>query len=279
MIVGGLYAAFSTWAYFAWYHDVEGLPAFEYGGTDGYFGRNTYAGGADKLGHAWANMVLTRAGSRVLRWGGWQPRTAVVLSATLASTLFFLVEIKDGYYYRFSYGDAYANVGGAVFGALLELSPRLDALLDYRVAYWPSPEYLGLWRGEYNGTKAGNSLNIAEDYSGQTHVLALHLGALPWPASTPPVVASALDYLDVGVGFTSRRYKPDAVPTAIPRQRLFVGVAIDLQRVLDRLLERRSRTGRKVAHGILEVLAPPYSILPVVGTSRAATLAPPQQQE
>ena len=50
--VGALYAGFSTWAYLAWYRDVESLDEFGWGG-DGWFGRNTYAGGADKLGHAW----------------------------------------------------------------------------------------------------------------------------------------------------------------------------------------------------------------------------------
>lgn len=270
--VGGVYLAFSTWAYFAWYRNVDSLGSFQYGDADGYFGANTYAGGADKAGHVWANMVLGRGGSRVLRWGGWDAKTAGVLGSALAWGLFLGVEIKDGYYYKFSYGDAYANTAGALLAVLFELSPRADELFDFRVAYAPSPEYLGLWRGEYWGTKAGNSLNIAEDYSGQTYLLALHLGAIEWPAATPRPVAAALEYLDVGVAFATRRYKPDAPPdAAAPTQHLYLGIALDVQRVANRLLAPRSTTGRKVAHGVLEVLTPPYTILPVAGASRSAT--------
>ncbi|MBK9037172.1 MAG: DUF2279 domain-containing protein [Myxococcales bacterium] len=65
-VVGGLYVGFSAWAYVAWYRDVESLDEFGVGG-DGWFGRNTYAGGADKLGHAWATYTLGRATTGVLR--------------------------------------------------------------------------------------------------------------------------------------------------------------------------------------------------------------------
>ena len=266
--VGGLYVGFSTWAYFAWYHGAESLGEFEYGDKDGYFGKNTYAGGADKLGHAWANMVLGRGGSRVLRWGGWSPTTAAIVGNALSLTLFTFVEVKDGYYYKFSYGDMYANAAGALLGAALELSPTLDRLIDFRVAYWPSPEYLGLWRGEYHGTKAGNSLNIAEDYSGQTYFLGLHLGALPLPRDH--VAWRALELFDVGVMFATRQYKPDAPPDTIARQYLSLGVALDLQRLADRYLGGRASTGRKIAHGMLEVLSPPYTMLPVATGKRSA---------
>ncbi len=271
--LGSLYLGFSTWAYFAWYRNQPSLGEFEWG-KDGYFGRNTYAGGADKLGHAWANLVLARASTGVLRWGGWDRTTAAVAGSALAWGLFLFVEVRDGYYYRFSPGDAIFNSAGALLAAAFEIHPRLDQLFDFRVAYSPSPEYLGLWRGEYHGPKAGNSLNIAEDYSGQTYVAALHLGALPWPRSTPPAARTALDFLDLSIAFRTRRYKPDAVPGTIPTQELYLGVSLNLQTVLDRTVRGRPR---QVGRAIVEHLVPPYTTLPVISGSRSSTGPAPQQ--
>lgn len=278
--VGGIYLAFSTWAYLAWYRDVPALAEFGWGG-DGYFGRNTYAGGADKLGHAWANLVLARATTGVLRWGGFGRAPAAIAGSALAWGLFLAVEVKDGFYYKFSPGDALMNTAGAALSALMVMVPEVDRLLDFRVEYWPSPEYLGLWRGEYNGPRKGNSLNVAEDYSGETYFLALHLAAVPRPKATPRWASQVLDYVDVGVGFEARRYKPDAPPEAIPTQRIFLGVTVNLQRVIDRALDgrpsRAARATRAVSHHVLEYLAPPFSIVPVLDAQRSATGPAPEQ--
>ncbi|HET9625469.1 MAG TPA: DUF2279 domain-containing protein, partial [Kofleriaceae bacterium] len=69
LTLGGVYAAFTTWTYFAWYRKHKPLDQFKVGG-DGWFGDRTYAGGADKLGHAWATMSLGRVGTEMLhQWG------------------------------------------------------------------------------------------------------------------------------------------------------------------------------------------------------------------
>src|SRR5437879_6347922 len=59
LTLGGLYAGFTTWTYFAWYRKHKPLAQFAWGG-DGWLGARTYAGGADKFGHAWATMSLAR---------------------------------------------------------------------------------------------------------------------------------------------------------------------------------------------------------------------------
>ncbi len=265
--LGGIYVAFSTWAYFAWYHGKPDLPEFTVGG-DGYFGEHTYAGGADKLGHAWANLALSRATTELLRWGGWSRGEASVLASSLSWLLFAFVEIKDGYYYQLSPGDMYANTAGAALSALMVNVPAVDRAIDFRVEVWPSPEY----RHEF---RDGN-VNIAEDYSGQTYFLAYHLSALPRAVKPPPPFAGWLDYVDLGVGFQARRYKPDppdGVPRGLRRQDLFLGVTIDLQRVVDRVLGGRTsgaaRVTRAIGHGLLEVFSPPSTIVPLVGVGRS----------
>ncbi|HVV86186.1 MAG TPA: DUF2279 domain-containing protein [Kofleriaceae bacterium] len=272
--LGGIYAAFATWMYFAWYYDKPRLSGFEVGG-DGWFGDTTYAGGSDKLGHTWANMALTRGGAELLRSGGWSPRHAAVISAALSWSLFLFVEIKDGFYYEMSPGDLTSNTIGALLGATLTEWPALDRLIDFRVEYWPSAEYRAIVGGSFVGSERVNSVNIAEDYSGQTYFLALHLGAVPHPKGTPRWLDDALDYVDVGVGFHSSKYKPDPPPEPpyIRRQELFLGATIDLQHVVDRALGgRRSRAahvGRAIGHGLLEIFSPPYSILPAVSATRS----------
>src|SRR5262249_61372618 len=79
LYLGAAYAAFGTWAYGAWYAKHRGLGYFKWGGDDrncrypggpGFFslceltawaGSDTYAGGADKFGHAWSTMPSREA--------------------------------------------------------------------------------------------------------------------------------------------------------------------------------------------------------------------------
>jgi hypothetical protein len=153
-VLGGLYLGFSGWAYLAWYRnhpekddpqsigDIWECAAHpSTSGCDGWLGKNTYAGGADKLGHAWATMVLARGGTATLTAGGWNRTHAAVLSATLSWGLFLAVEIKDYFYYEFSPGDFALNTLGGLAAIALDLSPRLDELVDFRVEWWPSQQY------------------------------------------------------------------------------------------------------------------------------------------
>ncbi|MCB9564570.1 MAG: DUF2279 domain-containing protein [Kofleriaceae bacterium] len=254
------------WAYFAWYHGVDTLPDFTVGG-DGLFGEETYAGGSDKLGHFWANLQISRAGARLLRWGGWSARDAALISSTLSAIYFAFVEVKDGFYYQFSYGDLGGNTLGAAFAVALEMSPRLDELLDFRVEYWPSPAYLDVLRGE-PGSEI-NTVNVAEDYSGQRYLLALHLGALA-PA-TPAWRWSR--WVDVVAGFHSDKYKPDPVPSdgVVRTQDLYLGLSLNAQGIWDDLWggPGSARTLRKLGHGLFEAMNLPFTSLPIAEATRS----------
>jgi len=243
-------------------------------GCDGWFGKNTYAGGADKLGHAWATMVLARGGTAALRAGGWDRTRSALVSALLSEGLFLAVEIKDYYFYEFSPGDFAMNTLGALGAIAFDLSPRLDELLDFRVEYWPSAQF------RYNltnpdspcvrrtpGQPSCSRWNVAEDYSGETYLLALHLGGIQWLRGA--TYGGWSKYVDVAIGFKARDYKPPPTlepPDVLRSQTLFLGISINMQGVLDGLLPRESKV-RKAGHGILEVITPPLTV-PVFGVER-----------
>jgi hypothetical protein len=265
LTLGGIYAGFTTWTYFAWYRKHKPLAQFAVGG-DGWFGVRTYAGGADKLGHAWATMSLARLGTELLhQWGGFSTTTSVVVSTALSEALFLGVEVKDGFFYEFSLSDATFDTIGAGVALALSLSPRLDELFDYRVQYWPSPAY----RRQFDG---GN-VNIAEDYSGEIYLLALHLGGIhalrdqPWGRWTR--------FVDVAAGFGTRGYKPDPPSRMLPdydhHQNMYFGVSLNAQGLLDYLLDGRSDTAKKITHGLFEVFNAPYTFLPLIQDSRTPT--------
>jgi hypothetical protein len=268
-ILGGLYVGFSSWAYAAWYVKHKPLGYFKWGG-DGWLGDQTYAGGADKFGHAWATMSLARAGTLLLHdYGGYDKQKSVLVSAALSETLFFFVEVKDGFFYEFSFSDLSGDTAGAIAAVLLDSFPRLDEMFDYRVQYFPSHEYLD----NVNHGNGYNRLNIAEDYSGETYLLAYHLGSIhaldqygPWSK-----------FVDIAAGFDTRGYKPSP-PMGYPpnehRQNIFLGVSFNAQGFFDWLFTRESTAKprvRKVTHGLFEIFNLPYTSAPLLEDSRTPT--------
>jgi len=268
LTLAGLYAGFWGWAYIAWYRNHPEKETREIGG-DGWFGVNTYAGGADKLGHAWATMALARGATALLDAGGWNRTHAALISAAMSELVFLGIEIRDYYYYEFSPGDFTFNTVGALAAVALDLSPRLDELIDFRVEYWPSKQY------RYNltnpdspcakrmpGQLSCSRWNVAEDYSGETYLLALHLGAIHPLRDMKYGTWSR--FVDVAMGFETRNYKPpptllmQSEPEVVRRQSLFLGFTFNAQGLIDYLLPKRSKL-RKVGHGVLEVLTPPWT--------------------
>lgn len=267
LTLGGLYAGFTAWTYFAWYRKgcrPEPKPCDDFiWGKDGAFGSDTYAGGADKLGHAWATLGLARLGTEMLdQWGGYDRRTSTIVGTALSEALFLGVEIRDGFSYQFSYWDFVGNTLGAALAFAQSTWPRVDELVDFRVAYAPSSEFRASFRD--------GDVDVAEDYSGQTYLLALHLGALPGLRGAR--WARWAQFVDLAVGFDTRGYKPEP-PADVPieeidrRQRLFLGVSLNAQGVFDWMLGG-GRT-RKVLHGVFEVFSLPGTTLPIFeGTRR-----------
>ncbi|HEY5920506.1 MAG TPA: DUF2279 domain-containing protein [Kofleriaceae bacterium] len=256
--VGAIHIAYATWSYFAWYRDadsedwhIEPSSGLQVGG---------YAGGADKLGHVWSNYALTRATTAVLTTAGWRRLPSSLVSAGLTEVAFTLTEIQDGYVFGFDHEDIVANVGGAALAVVMDNVPAVDRLFDFRLQYFPSRDYRRTFRE--NG-----SVDVGQDYTGQSYILALHLGALPHMSESDYTYWAR--YVDFAVGFEAHHYAP-APPEpreVAPRQTLYLGLAINMQGLLNELFD--DSRGRRIGRGVFEVYSLPYTTLRYAEASRS----------
>jgi hypothetical protein len=238
---------------------------------EGTFGLDSYAGGADKVGHFYANYVMTRAYSDVLAWGGFG-RAAALVSATLLTTGFFTaIELKDAYQrsYGFSAGDVVANLTGQGAAFAMLLVPGLDDAISFRLMYFPSRDF----RRELGAT---GRPNFAEDYSGQTYLLAFHLAALH--VSRPGESLGSLRYFDVSLGFSTHGFVPLPRAPEPVSQLLSLGLAVNLQTFFDDLSDEPPQprgTGAALLNFTNEVLQIPYTYAPVLSYERRGPPASP----
>jgi hypothetical protein len=266
-IVGGIYGVLYGYTYLAWYLRSADNPTLQFH-DEGFFGVHTYAGGADKLGHAWSNYALVRGVAGIMEWGGYSKPVSLVTSSSLAMGFFLMSEIKDGYAkdYGFSWADIAANTSGEALGVLMELSPTIDRMFDFRVEYFPSKPYI-------KSISKKGPFNAAEDYTGQRFLLAYHLSSID--ALQDSRYTSWLQYVDVAAGFHAAHYKPEDTDSEPHTQSLFVGVTLNLQRFVDNNLypkrgERRfPSTGARALHMASEIVQMPYTLIPVGSVSRS----------
>ncbi len=257
LTTGAIYSAFGVYAYFAWFYGKEQVPFYVISdwGQENPFALHSYAGGADKWGHAWSNYALTRGTTELLAEGGWDKFRASVAAGGLSVAWFTVSELKDGVTVGFEVGDEAMNVAGAALGVVMENVPELDRRFDFRMAYWPSSTYLHL--ADQMPFKHNGGLDIGQDYTGQSYLLAYHLRTLPRSIVDSPA-AWWCHYTDLVVGFETRHYSPVEVPQQYPRtQTFYVGVTLDLQAVLGALLPRSGL--RTFGDGLFEVYAIPNS--------------------
>jgi hypothetical protein len=270
-IVGGLYGALYGYTYLAWYRQGASSETLQFR-DEGWFGSHTYAGGADKIGHVWANYAVTRGVSGILEWGGYSKRTSLITATGLAIGFFVLAEIKDGYKpkYGFSWNDVVSNVAGNSLGVAMELWPALDERFDFRIEYWPSEYFI-------REMKSQGPFDSAEDYTGQRFLVSYHLASIDRLRESRCL--GWTEWLDVTLGYQALHYLPAADPND-PVQRLFAGVSLNLQHALDRGLMPEPRTGQRPGAGLralrfgTEVIAVPYTTLDVGGVSRVGTRGP-----
>ncbi|MCB9653331.1 MAG: DUF2279 domain-containing protein [Deltaproteobacteria bacterium] len=223
-----------VWGSQAWWD--HGLEPFHWRDT-GYFGRETYAGGADKLGHFYATYLLVHGAASIYGALG-VPKTR---AAWLAGCGVFLtanwIELIDGFTeYGFESGDVVANSLGTALGVLTTLSPEVDAVVGARIGYAPTRDFLA-----HDKTV----LKWINDYSGMLFYLDLKMNG----------VFSLLDrdpgfwrYVLLGPVYGTRDYSP--IRRMATRQRILgFQVGLSLPEIL-----RNWGEGDRAVNGIARVL-------------------------
>jgi len=204
-----------------WNEDMDSRPSTRH---EGWFSQGTYAGGADKLGHAF----ITYAGTRLLTPGfealGNERSHALRLAGWTSFGVMTGVEVVDSFSkkWRFSYEDVTFNAAGVALAVVMEKYPSIDALVDFRLLYRQSDD----------ARRAGDFDPIG-DYSGQTYLLAFKADGLPALRDVPLV-----RYVELLIGYGTRGYEPPVEGNTDQQRRVYYGVGINLSRLLGDTLFR-----------------------------------------
>lgn len=227
--IGTYVTAIALYGYNAWWKDNNQSFAVK---REHWFGQDTYRGGADKIGHMFTTYASTRLLSRALQGTGQSSVGAQRYSAWLVAGTMLGVEVVDGYTQRigFSYEDLVMDAAGIGLGLLMENHPTWDDRLDFRLHYSRSAD-----------TRRLGENDPIDDYSGQTYLLMAKLNAYPGMRRN-----KLLRYLELGLGYGSRGYKPSD-ESEQKRRKVFLALSINLNQLLDDSLYRHNNYPRAKA--------------------------------
>lgn len=236
-IIGGTVLSFAAYGYANWWSEDNSNFNFA---EEEWFGQDSYAGGADKLGHAYAAYLTTRLMTKQFQWAGHDHAQAVNLGAVVAGTTLAAVEVLDGFTQEFGFSreDLIMNILGVGLGMLFEKHPKWDDIIDFRVRYWPS-----------NDARQLDEHDPVSDYSGQTYFLITKASGIPALRSR-----RVIQYFEFALGYGSRGYEPDDGSLQDRQRRVYYGVSVNLSHLLDNTVfkRRQSSTTRNILHNVLE---------------------------
>lgn len=214
---------------------------------EGWFGQNTYSGGADKMGHAYFSYAGTRLLSHAFEWAGNSHDDSVRLSAATVFGTLMAVETLDGFSkrWKFSKEDMIMNVLGTGLGLLFENNKRLDDLFDFRLHYWPSRDARRL-----------NEISLVNDFSGQTYLLVAKATGIPQLKNH-----DVLRYFELAAGYGSRGYEPnEGAPYPDRHRNLYFGISLNISEILRNTAFRGSTEktrSQRVTETVLEYVQVP----------------------
>jgi len=162
---------------------------------EGFFGRNTYTGGADKVSHFIASYIASQALAKGYILLGKSPQQSQLIGAGVSALTGLIIEVGDGFHvFGLSWGDILTNTLGAAAGA--EISRRgWDDVVGFRI---------GTVRYEIP-PPGERSDGLGQDYSREVYSADLKLNGLLRRAKIKPGVARFL-LLSLTYGSKGYRY-------------------------------------------------------------------------
>jgi len=219
---------------------IYGLTKWEYGESnfhfynEGWFGRETKDGGADKFGHFWSNYALSHLYSYIYRKWGYTDREANLYGAlsSLGANLF--MEIADGFSpsQGFAREDMIMNLLGCGAGYVWGKYPSLASKIDFRIEVTPEFTFHDLW--------------VVNNYDRHRFLIALKAEGFNF------IKNPYLRYLEVHVGYYARGYEDYEQGGPDHRRRnLYVGIGFNASKLLQKFVDTR----------VLDYIQIPYTSL------------------
>lgn len=209
----GVGAAVMGWGIATWDWGAGGPQVAD----EGWLGRDTPEGGADKLGHLWSGYAVGHLFSwQYDRWG-FDQETSARLGALSSLGVMGLIEVGDAFSdYGFSYQDALFGALGAGIGYVLWRDPGLSSKLDLRI--------------EYNPFRGGeHKADVFTDYDRLRYLVAIKGEGFEALADTPA------RFLELHFGFYARNYddyNPALGTPDLRKQHVYVGIGLNVARLL-----------------------------------------------
>ena len=225
---------------------IYGAASWDYGSNgfdthdEGWFGRDTRYGGADKLGHAWSAYTLASVYNRIYRDWGYSDEDAIaigVLSSWMQTTV---IEIGEAFSKSqgFSWQDEAMNTLGVGVAYLRHRFPTIRETVDFRMEWFPSP-----------ALRHGDERDVFTDYSGQKYLLAVK------PDGFLKTGDPLLKAIEFQVGYYTRGYSSGDEEYFSGQHRYgYIGIGLNVTYLLDRL------TGHRAA-GVFDYYQVPYTYI------------------
>ena len=212
---------------------------------EGFFGRDTYAGGADKASHFVDYAIVTKELANLYGVMGFSRRDSILMSAGVATLTGLVFEIGDGTnVYGFAWQDLTMDILG-VGTAVLISALELDDLLGFRHGYLlPPPKQDVCCAVEGPG----------RDYSNEIYTADLHIAGL---ARRLSLNVGPLRYLLLSFTYGSKGY-PHGLPELRERQ-VGLEIGLNFKAILDDLGVRRNTWWGYTLHVVFDNVRVPFT--------------------
>jgi len=222
-------AVITAWGIANWDY-AESSPHSE---SEGWFGRDTESGGADKLGHLYASYFIGSGLAGLYESWGHTEKDAALYGSLSSFFLMGYMEFGDAFSsdLGFSYEDFLMNTLGAFSAYVFYANPELSKRVDLRIEYIPS-----------FGTG-----DIVTEYERMKYLVAFKAEGFDF------VTDPYLQYTELHLGYYTRNYEGGFSQES--ERVIYLGVGINLSRVA------RTNDYQKTAR-FLNYYQIPYTYLP-----------------
>lgn len=208
---------------------IYGLTKWKYGESsfhfenEGWFGRKTKYGGADKAGHFWSSYALSHLYSYVYRKWGYTEKEANLYGTLSSLGVQTFMEVADGFSpsQGFSYEDVVVDIVGCGVGYIWGKYPSLANKIDFRIEYRP----------KFDSHDFGFSTN----YERQKFLIAFKADGFDF------IKNPYLQYLEVHMGYSARGYKGYEQGGPDDRHRnIYVGLGLNVSKLAQKFVNTRA---------------------------------------